>query len=58
VDRLLQARAPREVPEPPRPLLEGTKTAGETKKTNDVAVADRLLSQIAEIDTMFWESKK
>jgi nickel superoxide dismutase len=35
-----------------------TKTAGETKKTNDVAVADRLLSQIAEIDTMFWESKK
>jgi nickel superoxide dismutase len=35
-----------------------TKTAGETKKTSDVAVADRLLAEIAEIDTMFWESKK
>jgi nickel superoxide dismutase len=35
-----------------------TKTAGETKKTSDVAVADRLLSEIAEIDAMFWESKK
>lgn len=35
-----------------------TKTAGECKKTNDVAVADRLLSEIAAIDAMFWESKK
>ena len=35
-----------------------TKTAGETKKTSDVAVADRLLAEIAEIDTIFWESKK
>ena len=35
-----------------------TKTAGETKKTSDVAVADRLLSEIAEIDTIFWETKK
>ena len=35
-----------------------TKTAGETKKTSDVAVADRLLSEIAAIDAMFWESKK
>ena len=35
-----------------------TKTAGEAKKTNDVAVADRLLSEIADIDKMFWESKK
>ena len=35
-----------------------TKAAGETKKTNDVAVADRLLAEIAEIDTIFWESKK
>ncbi len=35
-----------------------TKTAGEAKKTNDVAVADRLLSEIAAIDKMFWESKK
>jgi len=34
------------------------KTAGEAKKTNDVAVADRLLSEIAAIDKMFWESKK
>ena len=35
-----------------------TKKAGEAKKTNDVAVADELLAQIAEIDTIFWETKK
>ena len=35
-----------------------TKTAGEAKKTNDVAVGERLLAQIAEIDAMFWVSKK
>ena len=35
-----------------------TKAAGEAKKSNDVAVADRLLSEIAEIDKIFWDSKK
>jgi nickel superoxide dismutase len=35
-----------------------TKTAGAVKKGNDVAVADDLLSQIAEIDKIFWETKK
>ena len=35
-----------------------TKAAGEAKKTNDTAVADRLLANIAEIDTIFWETKK
>jgi nickel superoxide dismutase len=35
-----------------------TKTAGEAKKTNDVALADDLLAQIAEIDRIFWETKK
>ncbi len=35
-----------------------TKAAGESKKTNDVAVADRLLENIAEIDRIFWETKK
>ena len=35
-----------------------TKTAGDAKKTNDVAVADNLLAQIAEIDKIFWETKK
>jgi nickel superoxide dismutase len=35
-----------------------TKTAGEAKKTMDVAVADRLLAEIGEIDTIFWETKK
>jgi len=35
-----------------------TQTAGECTKTNDVAVADRLLAEIAAIDAMFWESKK
>ena len=35
-----------------------TKAAGEAKKTNDTAVAEDLLSQIAEIDRIFWETKK
>lgn len=35
-----------------------TKSAGEAKKTNDVAVAERLLQQIAEIDKIFWDTKK
>jgi nickel superoxide dismutase len=35
-----------------------TKTAGEAKKTTDVEVADRLLGEIAEIDRIFWETKK
>ena len=35
-----------------------TKAAGESKKTNDIAVAEDLLSQIAEIDRIFWETKK
>ena len=35
-----------------------TKKAGEAKKTTDVKVADDLLAQIAEIDKIFWETKK
>ena len=35
-----------------------TKAAGETKKTTDVAVADDLLAKIAEIDKIFWDTKK
>ena len=35
-----------------------TKAAGESKKTNDIAAAEDLLSQIAEIDRIFWETKK
>jgi nickel superoxide dismutase len=35
-----------------------TKKAGDVKKTTDVAVADELLAQIAEIDKIFWETKK
>lgn len=34
-----------------------TKAAGEAKKTTDVAVAEGLLQQIAEIDKIFWETK-
>jgi nickel superoxide dismutase len=37
---------------------QATKTAGHAKQTNDVAVADDLLHQIAEIDKIFWETKK
>jgi nickel superoxide dismutase len=35
-----------------------TKAAGDAKKTNDVGVANNLLAQIAEIDRIFWETKK
>jgi nickel superoxide dismutase len=35
-----------------------TKSAGEVKKGVDLAVAERLLSEIAEIDKIFWETKK
>lgn len=35
-----------------------TKTAGQAKKTNDVAVADDLLDQIGEIARIFAETKK
>jgi len=35
-----------------------TKTAGEVKKGNDAAVADRLLAEIAEIAEIFWATKK
>ena len=35
-----------------------TKTAGEAKKTNDVAVGDRLLAEIDAIAEIFWATKK
>ncbi len=35
-----------------------TKAAGEAKKTQDTSVAQGLLDQIAEIDRIFWETKK
>ena len=35
-----------------------TKSAGEAKKTNDTAVAQQLLDQIADIDKIFWATKK
>jgi nickel superoxide dismutase len=35
-----------------------TKTAGEAKKTNDVAVADKLLAEIDAIAEIFWSTKK
>ncbi len=35
-----------------------TKAAGESKKTNDVKVAQGLLDQIGEIDKIFWATKK
>ncbi|MCU1490196.1 MAG: Superoxide dismutase [Acidimicrobiaceae bacterium] len=35
-----------------------TKLAGDAKKSTDVAVANNLLDGIAEIDRIFWETKK
>jgi nickel superoxide dismutase len=35
-----------------------TKAAGEVKKTTDLAVADDVLARVAEIEKIFWETKK
>ncbi len=35
-----------------------TKAAGESKKTTDPVVAERLLENISEIDRIFWETKQ
>ena len=35
-----------------------TKTAGDAKKSNDVTIADRLLSEIDAIAEIFWATKK
>ena len=35
-----------------------TKSAGESKKTTDEAVGQRLLDEIEQIDKIFWETKK
>jgi len=35
-----------------------TKSAGDAKKTQDVAVADRLLAEIDQIAEIFWATKK
>jgi nickel superoxide dismutase len=35
-----------------------TKAAGDAKKSNDPAVGQKLLDNIAEIDKVFWETKK
>jgi len=35
-----------------------TKAAGDAKRTNDVSVAEGLLTNIGEIDQIFWETKK
>jgi nickel superoxide dismutase len=35
-----------------------TKTAGETKKTNDEAVGQRLIDEIDKIAEVFWATKK
>jgi nickel superoxide dismutase len=35
-----------------------TKTAGDAKKSNDVSIADRLLSEIDAIAEIFWATKK
>jgi nickel superoxide dismutase len=39
-------------------VWKATKSAGEAKKTNDVAVADRLLAEIDQIAEIFWATKK
>ena len=39
-------------------VWKATKTAGETKKTNDPAVGQRLLDEIDAIAEIFWDTKK
>ena len=48
----MRIRAPR------RPLLWGLAGATGTKGSMDSKVADDLLSKIAEIDKIFWETKQ
>ena len=57
VDRLLQARACREVPAAPRAVLERDKEAGLAKKAQDPAQGQKLLDAIDEIGKIFWETK-
>ena len=49
------ARGP---PGPPRPVLEGDQGRRGCKKAQDPAQGQRLLDAIAEIDRIFWETKK
>ena len=59
VDRLLQARAPRRrFPELHDTFWKATKAAGDAKKREDPAQGQQLLDAIAEIDKIFWETKK
>lgn len=37
---------------------DATKSAGQAKKTNDVAEGQKLLDLIGQIDKIFWDSKK
>ena len=57
VDRLLQARAPREVPAAPRAVLGARRKAGLAKKAQDPAQGQKLLDSIDEIGKIFWETK-
>jgi nickel superoxide dismutase len=55
--RLLQARAPREVPQPPRRLLKATKLASKNKTESDPANGEALMAAVEEIHNIYWGSK-
>ena len=58
VDRLLQARARGEVPEPlHEESWKATKLAGDSKKSTDPAQGQQLLDVIDELGKIFWETK-
>ena len=57
VDRLLQARACREVPQLHELFWNATKEAGLAKKAQDPAQGQKLLDAIDEVAKIFWETK-
>ena len=57
VDRLLQARAPRDAPGAARDVLEGHQGGRRAKKSKDPAQGQKLLDAIDEIGKVFWETK-
>jgi nickel superoxide dismutase len=62
VDRLLQAPAPREVPEAARAVQhrhqEGGRRRGRRQASNDPVIGQELLDCIAQSDKIFWETRQ
>lgn len=58
VERLLQAAALREVPELHQLVNDALKALSAAKASTDPATGQKALDYIAQIDKIFWETKK